>query len=409
MTDFSTTPYDDLVDMVLMQLKQQHYMDSTLVTYKRTYRRIKEFLQTNAIKDYEPEVGQRFLDNQNVAPSTMSAYACAVRRLNDAYNGKEYRCHHENDTQTICKHFSNLIENYKEDCIQNGNKLGTIIHKQYTCIRFLNYLYENGYDDISSIDVDVITRFLLQLENPDRYADVRLFLKYLKAQDFISKDFSEIIPRNKRPVPIPSVYSIDELKRIEQSIDTSTDTGKRDIAIIQLATRMGLRSGDIAKLRLDEICFLSGYIRFVQEKTSILHELQMPQEVSDSIYMHLENSKKNHYSDGYVFHSMTAPYGRITTSIIRHIVNNCICKAGIDTKNRKHGPHAFRSSLASHMIDDDCSYETVRRILGHTDPNVIKHYAKTDVERLRLCAISPPTPSGLFEDYLSGRRMVYDI
>lgn len=79
MTDFSTIPYDDLVDMVLMQLKQQHYMDSTLVTYKRTYRRIKEFMQANAIKDYKPEAGQQFLNNQNVAPSTMSAYACAVR------------------------------------------------------------------------------------------------------------------------------------------------------------------------------------------------------------------------------------------------------------------------------------------------------------------------------------------
>ena len=409
MTDFSIMPYDDLVDMVLLQLKQQQYMDSTLTTYKRIYRRIKEFMLQREVLNYDPAIGKNFLDNQNVAASTMSFYSCAVRRINDAYLGKEYRCHHENETEKICTHFSELLTRYLGYCSHNGNKPGTIIHKRYTCIKFLNYLYENKYDDISLINAEVITRFLLQLENPDRYAEVRLFLKYLKNINLINRDYSDIIPRLKRALPIPSVYSVDELKRIEKSIDISTDTGKRNIAIVQLATRMGMRSGDIAKLKRDEICFSSDYIRFVQEKTNIPLELQMPQEVSDSLYTYLENSKNNGYSDEYVFHSMTAPYGRITTSIIRHIVHNCMIKAGIDVGTRKHGPHAFRSSLASHMIEDDCSYETVRRILGHTDPNVIKHYAKTDIEKLRLCAISPPSPSGLFQEYLSGKRGVYDV
>ncbi len=53
---------------------------------------------------------------------------------------------------------------------------------------------------------------------------------------------------------------------------------------------MGLRSGDIANLAIDEIDFSSGIIRIIQEKTNIPLELQMPKEVSDSIYTHLENS-----------------------------------------------------------------------------------------------------------------------
>lgn len=220
-----------------------------------------------------------------------------------------------------------------------------------------------------------------------------------------SESCIEISAHPKRVQPIPSVYTINEIKRIEQHIDTGTDTGKRNIAIIRLATRMGLRSGDIVKLTIDEIDFSSGTIHLIQEKTGTPLELQMPQEVSDSIYMHLENSKKKHYPDRYVFHSMTAPYERITTSIIRHLVNDSMNKAGIEVGSRKLGPHAFRASLASHMISDSNSYDVVRKILGHSDPNVIKHYAKTDIERLRLCAISPPRPSGLFEEYLSGKKV----
>lgn len=58
------------------------------------------------------------------------------------------------------------------------------------------------------------------------------------------------------------------------------------------------------------------------------------------------------------------------------------------------------------MVNDGASYETVRKILGHSDPDVIKHYAKTDIENLRLCSIEPPAPSGVFEDYLSGKKVI---
>ena len=95
---------------------------------------------------------------------------------------------------------------------------------------------------------------------------------------------------------------------------------------------------------------------------------------------------------------MSAPYGRITTSIIRHATDRYFHKAGIDTSRKKHGPHTFRSSLASSMVNDGVSYETVRRILGHSDLNVIKHYAKGDIENLRLCALDPPRPKGIFAD-----------
>ena len=93
-------------------------------------------------------------------------------------------------------------------------------------------------------------------------------------------------------------------------------------------------------------------------------------------------------------------------TVIRHIVKDSLIAAEVNITNKKHGPHALRSSLASSMINDGASYEVVRKILGHTDPNVIKHYARTDIESLRLCSIDPPAPSGLFREMLSGRMVV---
>lgn len=409
MTEHNNTAFDELSYAVIEQLKAQHYMDSTLLIYKRIYRRIKEFMKQKSVVTYSPEIGQTFLDLQNVSPSTYSTYVCAVRRLNDLYNGKEYRCHHDNPSEQICSEYQDLLNDYLTDCIGKGNKPGTIEHKKVSCVIFLNTLAKNGYNDTLLITPEIIYQALLLFRNKDRYADIRLLLKYLYENQKTEKDYSNIIPRVKRRIPVPTVYTIDEILKIENSLDLSTDTGKRNICIIRLASRMGFRSGDIAKLKISEIDFITNTIKIIQEKTGMPLELEMPYEVSESLYMHLENSKKNHYSDDYVFHSMTAPYIRLSTSIIRHVINNCMKRAEIDINGRKHGAHAFRSSLASSMVNDNASYEVVRKILGHTDPNVIKHYAKTDVEKLRLCAIEPPKPSGLFLEYLSGKKVFHHV
>jgi site-specific recombinase XerD len=134
----------------------------------------------------------------------------------------------------------------------------------------------------------------------------------------------------------------------------------------------------------------------------------MPVDVANAIIMHLENDKLS-LEDGYVFHSLSAPYGCITTSIIRHAINKCFIAANVNTTGKKHGPHAFRSSLASSMVNDNASYEVVRRILGHSSPDVINHYAKVDIENLRKCSIDPPIPTGVFNDYLSGKEVIVHV
>lgn len=83
--------------------------------------------------------------------------------------------------------------------------------------------------------------------------EVRLFLRYLVLEEKLKTDYSTLVPHYSKPYVIPSVYSIDEIKRIENSVDISTVQGKRDYAIILFASRMGLRSSDIVRLKIEDI------------------------------------------------------------------------------------------------------------------------------------------------------------
>ena len=406
--DNNTIPFAELMNVVINQLKSWKYMDSTLIIYRRIYKRIQALLAEHGTDVYTHELGKAFIDGSNVCKSTISSYICAVRRLDDYIDGKPYRCHHDDPKFEAPPEFSDILTEYLNECERSGNKPPTVLSKERTCVSFLNQVAFNGCFDLSKLDAGIITRALLVFSNKDNYARVRQFLQYLATEGITEVNFSGIVPRYKRTIPIPTVYTPEEISRMESSIDTSTMTGKRNLAIIRLASRMGLRAGDITALKLSEIDLGSGYITITQEKTNVPLSLQMPSEVSEALILHLEN---NIYSleDGYVFHSMIAPYGRITTSAIRHLLNECFYNAGINITGKKHGSHALRSSLASSMVNDGASYEVVRRILGHTDPDVIKRYAKADIENLRLCSIDPPPASGLFLEYLSGKEVISHV
>ena len=397
--------FNELMDGVLDQLRTNGYMESTLTIYRRTYSRIRVFINRFDTDFYTPEIGAKFLAYTKVKKSTASAYACAIRRLNDFIESKPFRSHHDCPHVQAPPEFTSILEEFLQECIDSGNKPATLQFKERTCGLFLDSLKKGGCTDLSCLDAGRVSRSLLTFSNKERYAVIRQFLRFLADKSITETDLSGIVPHYRRRKNLPTTYTPEEIARVEYAVDTSTDTGKRNLAIIRLATRMGLRSGDIARLKLTEIDFCNGVINITQEKTGIPFSLQMPSDVFDTLTAHVKNDTRSSV-DGYVFHCMVAPYGRISTSIIRHAINDSFATAKVDTSGKKHGPHAFRSSLASSMVNDGTPYEVVRRILGHSDPDVIKHYAKADIENLRMCSIDPPVPTGLFGSYLSGKEVV---
>lgn len=187
---------------------------------------------------------------------------------------------------------------------------------------------------------------------------------------------------------------------IESVVDTTTALGKRDYAMILFASRMGLRSGDIVKLNLKDVNCNQCEINIIQEKTGNLLHLLILQEVRLAVNDYL--SVRPNVKCDRLFLNLKAPYLAVTTSTLRNALRKYISMAGIIPKHRKCGPHALRSSMASSMVNAKISYEVVRKVLGHSSKNTIKHYARIDIENLRRYSLQPPPPTGEFRKFLYG-------
>ena len=295
-----------------------------------------------------------------------------------------------------------LLTEYQVQCRKNGLRESSIELYLKECRWFLQNLSENGCRFSGQINARHVAAACLALKSNSYLSTIKTFLRFLFSENYTDRDYSNVVPDYKRPQPIPTVYAEEEIKRFESAIRAKGN--KRDYAAVLLATRLGMRSGDISGLSFNDVDFDRNAIHITQQKTNEKVELPMLPEIKTALCDYIKNERPS-APGPYIFLAQNPPHDRLTVVRIGKIVRQGLKVAGIDTESRSRGLHAFRSSLASSMVNDGVPYEVVRKTLGHTDPNAIKSYARLDIERLRSYALEAPKATGGFYGFLHGREV----
>ena len=397
-----------LADIICKQLEENGFAASAIDRTNRYAGYLSAFMAENSFLVYEESVGARFLDtlSSHFSIETNNNLKLFIARMNAMSTGGDLVTHVKmHELNVLPPYLENLLMYYKEHCSAKGLHLSTIRHYESRCRVFLSCLADIGVNDKSNVTVSTISKAFLRQPNNRDFAAIRTFLRFLFKAEYLETDYSFLIPHFKRPQPMPSVYSVKEVQEIEEKIGSNTPFGKRNYAMLLLATRLGIRAGDIVTMTFDELDFQSETIRIIQNKTGVQLELPMLPCVRDALRDYIQNYRGSSASE-YVFLSIYPPFKALTVCAFGRYMRLALKDTKIDVGTRKTGPHAMRASLASSMINDSIPYEVVRRTLGHSSANAIKNYARLDIEQLRLYTLAPPEPSGYFAEYLSGRISV---
>ena len=406
-------PVEQLTHELLEQLQLKRYGRETLNNYRRILKNLELYMQQNDIPAYWSETGDAFIKHyistHELSVPFQKTIRTVVGRLSDYSDGRKYSPQRKKSPVKLPENYALSLEDYLSFCELSGNRSETIKVKRKFCEDFLTFLMEVGCNDIQDVNSTQICKSCLMFHNRDAWAVIRMFLKHLYNENAVKYDYSTIIPHYARAFVIPSTYSEEEILKFENAINQSSKSGIRDYAMLLLATRLGMRAGDITRLTFDNIDFDRNSIHIVQQKTLQPLELPLLPEIRDAITNYIYNARPTVNNECLIFLRQNAPYQGITTSALRFATTKYFRKAGIDISGKKHGVHTFRSSLASSMVNEQVPYDVVRKVLGHTDPDAIKHYANVDIERLREYAIAVPTPSGVFEEFLYGGQCYVGI
>lgn len=159
--------------------------------------------------------------------------------------------------------------------------------------------------------------------------------------------------------------------------------------MVLLASRLGLRIGDIRELKLQDIDWKKKQISLIQHKTQKALLLPLPEDVGWAIIDYLKNGRPVTDSQN-VFVRHRPPYDTFPiNSTLNHILSTVLAEASLPPeKSTNVGWHTFRRSLATNLLQNNIEITVISEILGHSDPDIAgKHYIRLDIESLKKCAL----------------------
>ncbi|WP_286152950.1 site-specific integrase [Sporofaciens musculi] len=260
--------------------------------------------------------------------------------------------------------------------------------------RFFDFLAGEEIHSPGSITIQHVRRFLKYIGTMEKSSicanmrAVRYYLKYCYENSHMANELFSKIPNvyYNRQSRLPSSYTSDEVNTLLKSVDQGNPCGRRDYAIILLIARLGLRSSDVAGLRLSDIDWEKERLHVIQKKTGNPLELPLLEDVGEAIIRYLKTARPKTESD-HVFIRQKPPYTGFQPGCVGALVCRYLQISGIPTTGRKRGSHILRHSLASRLLEHEIPLPVISEILGHTSTQTTMTYLRINIAELKKCAL----------------------
>ena len=205
-----------------------------------------------------------------------------------------------------------------------------------------------------------------------RRAALSSFCRYLRRQGLIEQNPVTAAGRFRAiKATLPKTLDEQEIVRLLQSPDTTTERGLRDAAILDVMYCCGLRVSECAELRWHSVDLAGGWIRVIGKGDK---ERMVPLGKSSRLLLDLVRQgtlDANHRSK-YVF--------GLTRSQIWRIVKRYSAAADLP---RHPSPHWLRHSFATHLLNGGADIRIIQELLGHARITTTQVYTHVALDRLR--------------------------
>ena len=387
----------------IMEFYRKNHSPDSIRRYQKACDLVIRIYEENSIPEYEPTFHEQLVRESKtriMSPDSPSLWFektvfRVLSMLRDYYAGMPFKEKYlitGRFKHALSPCFESWTEDFKSTLKQKPLTVPVIIS---IARDFFFYLQEKELEDFSKLDGSVFYSFL-EDEKKDHGGCMgnvcyvtKLLISFLRERGFynIPPDLLPFVIPPARKKILPALKK-DDIENIMSSIDLSACAGKRDYAILMHASFTGLRSIDIANLRLEDINWNDLTIQLVQHKTSASLALPMDAGVAAAVADYILHARPETESR-YVFLTECRPYRKLSDkSSVANVFNKYVRVSGID-KSPFDGKsfHAIRRSMGAWLLNTGAKPEMISQILGHQDRNVLKRYLPIEQESLRVCAL----------------------
>ena len=398
----------ELATKVINELEKMGYSYNSICGLRATFTRFNAFAEEKGEQFFTEELGHRFLGEKygcwinyysEPYPKGAKHAIRAIRLLGD------YQLHGVIIRRIIKKkkyirppQFEEVLTAYEDECTSNEYSLRGMRTRLQRLFFFIDYLNLREIQDVNEITPCIISDYVKTIFPKHEKSisailtTLRVFLRFLYQSEYTETDLSLSVPKQNRYYypPVPSTWNHDEVKKMLNIIDRGNPTGKRDYAILLLVAKLGIRAGDLKSLKLSDLDWVSRKINIIQQKTKVQVIYPILDDIGWALIDYLKNARPEGDSP-YLFLRMRAPFESFGKDANLHnIITKYIRAAGISiSKGKRHGLHSLRHSLASALLEQGTPLPVISEVLGHIDSKSTAIYLRTNMDRLKECALDP--------------------
>ena len=214
-----------------------------------------------------------------------------------------------------------------------------------------------------------------------RLSGLRSFFDYLIFESYRTNNPTDLIEAPKLGRTLPDVLSLDEIELMLNQIDLGHPQRHRNRAIVETPYGSGIRVSELTNLSLSNLFFEEGMIR-VSGKGNKQRLVPMGSVTKKYLELYIKASrihlKINPKDQDVVF--LNRRGNRLTRQMIFTLIKQLAVKANIQ---KQVGPHTFRHSFATHLLENGADLRTIQILMGHESITTTEVYTHLDTQHLR--------------------------
>ena len=256
----------------------------------------------------------------------------------------------------------------------------------------LDDLEEQGISELHAITPRILAEHLralhtqrgLQASSVARHlATLRVFFRFLTANQRIEEDPARLLEAPSRWRKLPGVLSPHQMKKLLAApAPEHSRLWTRDRAMLELMYAAGLRASEVGALRVKDVNDTLGVVLVTGKggKQRVVPigqpALQAVHDYQQGIYRELTEKCPGRDEGRLLLSATGRPLERVA---VWQIVRRCANWAGLDHVH----PHMLRHSFATHLLSGGADLRVVQELLGHSDIATTQIYTHVDQRRLR--------------------------
>jgi len=291
-----------------------------------------------------------------------------------------------------------ILNRYRQFLMAERGLIAATALRYFDCLRpFLDRRLSAAGLDLGSLTPADVTSFVVEFcprlnggVAKLTVSALRSFLGFLHVQGVTERSLVSAVPTvlRRRLAGLPKGLEPDQVRQLLAACDASTVVGNRDLAILTLLIRLGLRRDEVARLGLDDIDWRAGTIS-VRGKGNCHERLPLPPDVGRRLAEYLRHARPADALGRAVFVRYFAPHHALGAARVSGIVADAARRAGL---GRVHA-HRLRHTAATELLRAGASLPEIGQILRHRRTETTAIYAKVDWNTLKL--IARPWPEGV--------------